>query len=199
MKQSSQQITTPNYWGQRYQQANTPWDMGQVSPPLTAFLQNWQNRQSRILIPGAGRAHEAAWLWENGYDQVWVAEVAEEPLQALEQRVPGFPAERLLHQDFFDLRGQYDLILEQTFFCALPPDWRPRYAQKMAELLPRGGHLAGVLFSFPLSEDGPPFGGSREEYLQYFHPYFKIFRMENCYNSIAPRLGSELFFHLIRL
>jgi thiopurine S-methyltransferase len=50
-----------------------------------------------------------------------------------------------------------------------------------------------VLFDFPLSTEGPPFGGSREEYLQRFSPFFELKLLEKCYNSIAPRMGRELF------
>ena len=90
------------------------------------------------------------------------------------------------------------MILEQTFFCALPVELRKKYAQKMNSLLHPGGKLIGLLFDFPLKSDGPPFGGSKEEYLDYFEPYFEIKLMERSVNSIQPRMGSELFIHLIK-
>jgi len=37
------------------------------------------------------------------------------------------------------------------------------------------------------------FGGSKEEYLSYFSPFFKINTFEKCHNSITPRQGNELF------
>ncbi|MDX1334071.1 MAG: SAM-dependent methyltransferase, partial [Robiginitalea sp.] len=97
--------------------------------------------------------------------------------------------------DFFEFNeGPFDLVLEHTFFCALPPDLRPQYAEKMAGLLKKGGKLAGLLFDFPLTEEGPPFGGSREEYLRLFEPFFEIRILEEARNSIPPRAGRELFF-----
>lgn len=64
----------------------------------------------------------------------------------------------------------------------------------MVQLLKPGGRLAGLLFDFPLTDKGPPFGGNAEEYRALFHPFFKIKVLERANNSIAPRKGKELFF-----
>ncbi len=66
----------------------------------------------------------------------------------------------------------------------------------MHELLKPSGKLVGVLFEGELGTQFPPFGGSREEYLSYFQPLFKVLVMEPCYNSIPPRRDKELFFIL---
>ena len=116
------------------------------------------------------------------------------PLEDLKRRAPEFPAEQLIHDDFFALDQKFDVIVEQTFFCALPPDWRSKYAGKMAELLNPEAVLFGVFFSFPLTEAGPPFGGSLEEYQELFSNAFNLHKLEPCYNSIKPRMGNELFF-----
>jgi SAM-dependent methyltransferase len=99
-----------------------------------------------------------------------------------------------VQSDFFDHQDSYDLILEQTFFCALSPSLRNDYVTHMHRLLKSGGKLVGLLFQFPLTESGPPFGGSATEYLDRFEPLFSIQTLETCYNSIPPRQGNELFF-----
>jgi thiopurine S-methyltransferase len=81
-------ITTPDYWNQRYLDGNTPWDIGYPSPPITEYLQKKVNKSSRILIPGAGNAHEAGWLWENGFRNTWVMDIAEKPLTNIAKRHP---------------------------------------------------------------------------------------------------------------
>lgn len=86
------------------------------------------------------------------------------------------------------------MIIEQTFFCALNPSLRNKYAKKMNELLHPKGKIIGLLFQFPLTEDGPPFGGSENEYVKLFSNNFKIKTLETAYNSIKPREGRELFF-----
>ena len=47
-------------------------------------------------------------------------------------------------------------------------------------------------------EGGPPFGGSFAEYRELFTPYFHIEIMEQCYNSIPPRVGNELFVKFLK-
>jgi thiopurine S-methyltransferase len=101
----------------------------------------------------------------------------------------------LIHADFFEHEGQYDLILEHTFFCALDPAYRQRYVSQMAALLKPGGKLVGLLFDFPLTEKGPPFGGSDDEYLALFREYLLPLRhLARCQNSVPDRAGKELFF-----
>jgi methyl halide transferase len=41
--------------------------------------------------------------------------------------------------------------------------------------------------------DKRPFGGSKEEYLEYLIPFFNVKTFETCYNSITPRAEQELF------
>ncbi|GAB2966471.1 methyltransferase domain-containing protein [Hymenobacter coalescens] len=188
------------YWSTRYAAGQDQWDAGAITEPLRAYLaQLGPPDARRILIPGAGRAYEAEYLHRAGWPEVWVADFAAAPLQALQQRVPDFPAAHLLRADFFQLGGRFDLLLEQTFFCALDPALRPAYARQCAELLRPGGKLVGLLFDGLVGPgDGPPFGGTREEYREYFAPYFDFVHFEAAYNSIKPRQGRELFICLRR-
>ncbi len=181
------------FWTQRYLNGETGWDIGYPSPALIAYMEE-KPRTSKILIPGAGNAYEAEKLWNMGFRQVFVADISEIPLQNLKNRVPEFPEDNLLHEDFFDLKGPYDIILEQTFFCALHPSLRENYAQKMADLLSPEGELTGLLFDAPMNHDKPPFGGSKAEYLEIFGQYLHVLQMEACNKSIAPRAGKEVFF-----
>lgn len=183
-----------HYWNARYLQDNTGWDLGEISPPLKNYINTLKDKSLKILIPGAGNAYEAEYLFNLGFRNVYVIDLAEEPLKNLKKRVPHFPENQLIHLDFFDYNDSFDLILEQTFFCALPVEQRNNYAIKMHFLLKPGGKLAGVLFNKKFDKDGPPFGGNKEEYLNYFEPLFLIEVLEPCYNSIAPRQGSEMFF-----
>lgn len=182
-----------HYWTDKYEANQLGWDMGSVSPPLKEYIDQLQSKDISILIPGAGNSYEAEYLHHGGFSNVDVLDISQAPLQNLRSRVPGFPEQRLIHSDFFSWHKQYDLILEQTFFCALDPGLRSAYAQKMNELLNPKGKLVGLFFDFPLTESGPPFGGSSQEYLNTFENGFDIRVLERCYNSIKPRSGKELF------
>lgn len=183
-----------DFWVTKYRENKTGWDLGGVSPPLKQYIDQLKDKSIKILIPGAGNAYEAEYLFKSGFKNVFVLDIAEEPLQNLKNRIPAFPDENLIRADFFEFEGSFDLILEQTFFCALPVQKRPLYAEKMHQLLKKNGKLAGLFFNFEFSQEGPPFGGSKDEYLTYFSAVFNIEIFESCTNSILPRQGNELFF-----
>jgi SAM-dependent methyltransferase len=153
---------------------------------------------TRILIPGAGRAYEAIYLHRKGFKHVVVCDWVSEAFDVLRQEAPDFPVENLRCLDFFKLEGTFDLILEQTFFCAILPSLREDYVLKVENLIRQQGSLAGLLFSHPFEKAGPPFGGTENEYRKLFSPKFEIIRMEVAKNSILPRSNNELFFQLIK-
>lgn len=189
------------YWQQRYKDNNTGWDAGRITTPIKTYVDGL-SQTARILIPGAGNGHEAQYLHEQGFEQVYVCDWAQAPLQDLALRCPTFPKAHLLHGNFFEitLEQPMDYILEQTFFCAIDPALRPHYAQKTAELLREGGILAGVFFNehLNLGRPGPPFGGNATEYHHYFEPHFSLVQFEPCHNSIPPRQGVELWGTLVK-
>lgn len=194
-----QLVPEESYWTERYGRGETGWDIGYPSTPIKEYIDQLENKNLKILIPGAGNAYEAEYFWKQGFNNVWVLDISTLPLEHLKERVPDFPQEQLIHSDFFDHYGEYDLIIEQTFFCALNPELRPNYVGKAAKLLKPGGKLVGLLFQVPMNSDRPPFGGSREEYLSLFSEHFGISNMETAYNSIAPRMGSELFVKMFKV
>ena len=185
-------------WEERYQIQQTGWDIGYVSTPLKEYIDQLEDKNLKILIPGAGNAYEAEYLWKQGFKNIHVLDIAPSPLRNLAERVPSIPKDHLIEGDFFAHNEVYDLIIEQTFFCAIDPILRAEYAKKCSELLKKGGKLVGLLWSVPLNESHPPYGGCSEEYLEYFEPYFDIHTMEKAHNSIPPRANRELFIRLDR-
>ncbi|OGS69861.1 MAG: SAM-dependent methyltransferase [Flavobacteria bacterium RIFCSPLOWO2_12_FULL_35_11] len=182
------------YWESKYNAEATGWDIGYASAPLVDYFIQLTNKEIKILIPGGGNCYEAEYLFEQGFKNIFVIDIVEQPLKNLKARFPDFPDNQLIHDDFFNHEGKYDLIVEQTFFCALDPVLRKKYADKMYDLLAEKGKLVGLLFDYELTEAGPPFGGSSTEYLQLFSEKLTIKKLERCYNSIQPRAGRELFF-----
>lgn len=191
-------VLDEKYWTKRYELGHTQWDVGSVTTPLQLYFDSLANKNLRILIPGGGNGHEAAYLHQNGFKNVFLLDISPLPLNNFKERVPGFPAAHLLEQDFFTLNEKFDLMVEQTFFCALPPAQRPAYAKQAAHILKPTAKLVGLLFDAPLNDDQPPFGGSREEYLLYFEPYFHLHKFKSCTTSIKPRQGKELWMELER-
>ena len=182
-----------SYWERRHTEGQTQWDIGYVSTPLKEYFDQLKDKTIAILIPGCGNAYEGEYLLQQGFDDVNLIDISETSMGNFKKRVPQFPEKQLFCEDFFKHKGQYDLIVEQTFFCALDPSLRVEYARKMRELLKPGGRLVGLLFDDGLNKDHPPFGGNKEEYLGCFEPYFEIEKFEKAYNSIKPRRDREFF------
>ncbi len=187
-----------NFWENRYSEKDTGWDLGSISTPIKDYFDQIDDKNIRILIPGCGNGHEAEYLFKNGFKNIYVADYAYQPLENFKNRISAFPEEHLLHQDFFDIENAFDLIIEQTFFCALDPLLREKYVEKMYQLLLPKGKLVGLLFDDKINAEKPPFGGTKEEYLGYFEPFFTIKTFDRCYNSIKPREGRELFMILMK-
>lgn len=193
MKESKRNSWDEKYWTDRYEHEHTGWDIGYISTPLKEYFETLEDKDLQILIPGCGNAYEAKYLHENGFKNVDLIDLSEYPLKKFAKQNPTFPESSLMHKDFFALKKSYDLIIEQTFFCALDPSLREDYCIKMKSLLRPKGILAGLLFNIPLYTDHPPFGGNEMEYRKLFGKYFEIEIMEKAYNSIPPRMGNELF------
>ena len=194
--------TESKYWTERYEESRTGWDIGYPSTPIKTYIDQLVDKSLKILIPGAGNAYEAEYLFQKGFQNVYVLDISAPPLEAFKKRNPNFPSDQLIHGNFFEHQEQYDLIFEQTFFCSFPPtkDNRVSYTDKMNKLLKPEGKLVGLWFTYKLTGDMEkrPFGGTKEEYLTYLEPYFKVQTFELCYNSIPPRAGNELFGMFIR-
>ncbi len=187
-----------DFWQSRYEDGSTGWDIGYPSNPLKRYIDSLQNKDIRVLIPGCGNAYEAGYMFEKGFRNVYIIDIAIAPIENFRKKFPQFPNDHILHGDFFELRETFDLILEQTFFCALDPSMRSDYVEKMAQLLKPGGRLAGVLFSTIFEKEGPPFGGTTDEYLNLFSKLFTIKTLEAEKDSIPPRAGNEVFIEFIR-
>lgn len=182
-----------NYWEERYQKGEVGWNVGEITTPIKEYIDQLTDKNIKILIPGAGNGYELEYLINNGFRNSSVVDYAETPLENIKKRIPDLNENQIINADFFELEGKFDLIIEQTFFCALNPELREEYVRKMKTLLNPKGKIAGLLFQFPLTSEGPPFGGSKEDYNSLFQNDFTIIKMETAYNSIASRSSKELF------
>ncbi|EEI94325.1 thiopurine S-methyltransferase (TPMT) [Sphingobacterium spiritivorum ATCC 33300] len=187
-----------NYWDERWLKNETGWDMGQASPAITKYMEQYPNKNAAILIPGCGNAYEAEYLLVKGFMNITLIDIAPKAVETLKEKFSGTPQVKVLCGDFFGHEGNYDLIIEQTFFCAIPPGRRKEYAEKTASLLNENGKIIGVLFDKQFNQSFPPFGGCPCEYKPIFEPHFTIKTMDGCYNSIPSRTKSEVFINLIK-
>ena len=186
-----------SFWESRYEQQQTGWNIGSVSTPIKEYLDQLTDKNVRILIPGCGFGFEAIYAHTLGFTQVYVLDFVQEALDKFKVNCPSFPSEHIIQADFFEFEGTFDLIIEQTLFCAIDPKMREAYTQKVSQLLGEGGKLVGLLFDRTF-ESGPPHGGTKAEYASLFAPFFREISIEPAYNSIAAREGSEVFIRFLK-
>ena len=113
-----------SYWDLQYQSETTGWDLGTISPPIKAYVDQLKDTTISVLIPGCGNTYEAEYLLEKGFANITVIDIAPTLVEKLKEKFKNTTAIRIIQGDFFEHKGSYDLILEQTFFCALPPQMR---------------------------------------------------------------------------
>ncbi len=195
---SSEDLLNQEYWDTQYKANTTGWDLGNVSPPIKAYIDTLEDKNTSILIPGCGNSYEAEYLLNQGFTNVTVIDIAPTLVENLCHKFENNPNIAIVLGDFFEHEGKYDLIIEQTFFCALPPTMRQQYVVKMHQILSENGKLAGLLFN-RLFEGGPPFGGSQAEYELLFADKFDFLKMELCTNSMIKRANTELFIELQKI
>lgn len=182
------------FWDERWKNNETGWDMkGEVAPITRSYFEKYMDKSAEILIPGCGNAYEAAMMEELGFRNITIIDISPTLVEKLQERFKDSQTIKVYQTNFFDWEGTYDIIFEQTFFCALSPHLRPDYVQKMYQLLKKDGLLVGLLFNRNFEHQGPPFGGDQSEYEDLFKNYFDFLTFEPSMASIPPRAGSELF------
>jgi SAM-dependent methyltransferase len=193
-------MTDQAFWDNRWKKGETGWDLKAVSPSIKFYIDLIIDKNIRILVPGCGNAYEAEYMLAQGFNQVTVIDIAPTLTEQLSTKLKHYIESGKLNVicgDFFEHQSTYDLILEQTFFCAINPNLRSNYAKHMHQLLAPKGKLVGLLFNTEFN-GGPPFGGNTTEYLAYFDPYFKHISFTTSTNSIAPRAGKEIWMEIAK-
>lgn len=151
-------------WSHRYLKGATPWDMGRTHPELERRLDIDPSlggiAPGRALVPGCGRGHDALALAEAGWEVTAIdaAQVLEADLRARLEPIGAM----FVCTDIFSWSSEepYDVIFDHTFFCAIPPEDRPKMGDVCNRLLGPSGRVISIVFPVgrPEREGGPPFG-----------------------------------------
>jgi len=181
-------------WQKHYDTGDLRWDLGEVSPPLAQLWRKKKLRPGKTLIPGCGRGHEVTFFAEKNFDVTGVdfsPGAVTHLTETLSQK--GLRAKVLL-RDFFELESihdnGYDLVLEQTFFCAIAPAARPLYVETVHRLLKTNGLLVALFYE--TNEDGgPPYHTEYADIPRLFSRHFAIEHLEKTPHSVERRRGRE--------
>jgi SAM-dependent methyltransferase len=157
---TSSESTTLSWerWDARYQNANIPWDLGQVAPALPHYA---PRVQGRVVVLGCGQGHDAVWLAAQGLEVVGIDFSPLALAAAAELAQAQGVAVTWHQQDIFTLdtswNGKFDAVFEHTCFCAIAPERRIDYRELVHRWLKPYGQGIGICFTHN-RPGGPPFG-----------------------------------------
>lgn len=192
---------TPEFWNIRFKANFTPWDQRGVPQCLRDYLAARSAASTstapivprRVLIPGCGAANEVKHFIDRGWAPTAIdfspAAVAQAGAQL------GLLASHVRQADFFGgtiLPGDFEVIYERAFLCALPRTMWAAWAKRVAELLSPANARGegGLLIGFFVEDDnpkGPPFGLKSGELDEMLSPAF------TCIEKIVPTDSIPIF------
>ncbi len=184
----------PEFWRDFYRRNELNWDLGEPSPPFVQLHESGRIAPCRVAVPGCGSGWEVAWLARRGY-RVTGIDFAPEALERVAARLAAdnLTAE-LLHADLFDLPesafGRFDLVLEQTCFCAIEPHRRGEYVAAVHRMLVPSGRLIALFYDHG-EPDGPPFTTTPGQVRELFSDHFSIDSLTMAPHSHTRRQGKE--------
>ncbi|MEM7517098.1 MAG: methyltransferase domain-containing protein [Planctomycetota bacterium] len=181
-------------WAQRYAEKNTPWDNGEAHPDLRErFADLDLPRGGRALVPGCGRGHDALFLAQQGLN-VLAVDLVEGLADEVGARFEKLGS-RFLVADALTLEidEPFDLVFEQTFYCAIDPEQRPAWAALQARALKPGGKLAVLVFPIDRPKDlgGPPWQTRSEDLQAVLGENFRLLVEEPARHPLEKREWRE--------
>jgi SAM-dependent methyltransferase len=192
----------PEYWENLYKNNQDYWTLNQPSPPLLAFFENPScPKEGRVLVPGAGKGHDAAEWATRGYSTLAVdfTQTAFESLSEFAEKISKLSVLKL---DLFDLTPKstetFDIIYEYACFCSVHPGRRDEYFEIWHKMLKPEGIVIALFY--PLIEDtnleGPPHPTSEGELMARLDGVFRVAEKFPANDSVESRKGKEEFWIL---
>jgi cyclopropane fatty-acyl-phospholipid synthase-like methyltransferase len=182
-----------DYWENRYQTHDMPWEKGEPSPGLVDFLASHPKLpRGTVCVPGCGTGHDAREWARAGFD-VFGYDIAPSAIQLSVEKTKAAGLKAAFQQSNF-LRDEppflFDWIFEHTLFCAIDLGDRDAYVNAVLRWLKPDGNYLAVNYLTP-EQEGPPFGATREELWKRFSPHFDLLD-ERVPRSYPSRIGREL-------
>ena len=186
---------TRDYWEQRYQTGDMPWEKGAPSPGLVDFLEaHAELPHGTVCVPGCGTGHDVRAFARAGFD-VTGFDISPSAIRLATERTAaeGLSARFQLGDFLHDAPPvRFDWVFEHTLFCAIQPSERDDYVQALLRWLKPGGQYLAVNYFIP-DKDGPPFGVERSEIWARYSPHFELLE-EWVPRSYPNRTGLERMF-----
>ena len=188
-------VRAAGYWEGRYQRSETGWDLACGHEGFDKILPQLKAPRSRIAVLGCGQGHDAALLASHGH-LVTAFDYSESALRVAQEKYGSITGLKFVRANAFELPesyfGQFDVVFEHTFFCAMTPALRPRVVDLWKRLLSPRGQLWGVFFAIE-KRSGPPWGSTEWELRERLRRHFSFLYWTRIRTGPATRLGAEVF------
>ena len=187
----------PDFWEKLYHDGKDEWDLKGVTPALNSFFESEDcPKEGRVLVPGAGKGHDAeAWALK-GYETLAVdfCPTAVDSLDSLSRKYENFKA---VDEDLFELDpkklGQFEIIYEYCCFSAIHPGRRDEYFEVWYKMLKDDGLIISIFYPInPGSTmEGPPHTTTEGELMARMGGIFDVVKRIPITNSANGREGQE--------
>lgn len=186
-------VETAKFWTDIYKTGKMGWDLGEPATAFVDMVPRLKFPKSRILVLGSGYGHDAAYFAKLGHI-VTAVDFSQAALDGAQARYPDLTIN--WHKaDVFELprewAGQFDLIIEQTCYCAIEPARRNSLLRAWMHMLQPQGQLLGVFFSMEKRNGEPPYGGSEWEVRERLKKNFQFLFWGRWHKSPPNRAGKE--------
>lgn len=133
---------TREFWQQRFEQRQTPWDRGAPGPQLLRWIgQGELGVGMSVAVPGCGSGHDVQALAQAGCVVTGI-DYAQAAVALTRTRLGSLQA-AVVQADVLQWQPEapLDAVYEQTCWCALHPDHWAAYAAQLQRWLRPGGRL----------------------------------------------------------
>ncbi len=188
-------VNSPDKWEADYQGKTDGWDLAGPTPALKRIADSGRFTPGKMLVPCAGRGHDAREFARHGFE-VTAVDFSPSAVRAMRRLADASAPVEVLQHDMFKLPrrmdGRFDYVLQYTCFCAIDPKRREDYADMVGRVLKPGGTYIDLAFPLDGRAGGPPFAVSDHEIIELFgRRGFELVSREKLDDSITPRRQAE--------
>ena len=169
--------------------------MKSATPAFLDLLNNYLLKDKKtLLVIGSGHGYDAVAAAKKGF-KVTANDFSETANKfASELAVNEKVKINFLTEDLFliDETMKFDIVYDYVTYCAINPQRRKEYADKVASLLNQTGLFIIILFPIEERTGGPPFAVDVKEAEKLFGEKMKLVLSTDEIRTIKPRKGREL-------
>ena len=185
------------YWLERWKQNRIGFHESAVNRHLQSYIDQFSLAPGAgVFLPLCGKAHDIAWLAEQGYDVTGIelsALAIEEFFEEHKLRYQTFESDRfilrkadnisLYEGDFFDLRsqdiGDCALVYDRAALIAIEEAQRSSYCEQLMSIVPATANMLLITLEYNQAEmEGPPYAVSGDEVSRHYAEAFSIDLLE---------------------